>query len=312
MDLKYAKLIIILFLAFTIIFDLLGAIIFAIVITFLTKGVFERINRFIKERSISAFIITFAVFAVIIFPIAIVIQSVIANVNLIQNFVSDIVAKLVSLTKGSGSQTITTATNILTQKIINAMGGFLIIAPKKIIDLFIMLSLIYYFLRDGPKIRSYVYSIVKEKKERQIIQELENLLEGVIIGNILAAIVIGMTSYGIFFILGVKFAELLAVAVAIAALIPIIGTWIVYIPLITYNILLKNHPLAIALLVALVIMQILELYLAPKLSSHITKIHPAILIVGFIGGPLFFGVKGIILGPLILGAAKIILDSYRK
>ncbi len=312
MDLKHAKLILILLLAFAVIFDLLGAIVFAVVIAYLTKPLFEYLHRFIRHRATTALMVCFLVLLAIIFPIAFAVSSLLTNSGQIVNFVSDIAVKFTELAKGAGSGSIRGFTELFMQKVLSALSGALMNVPKRIIDLFIMLTLVYYFLKDGPKIRNYIYSLAKETREKNIIVELEKLLHGVIVGNIFAAIIMGLIAYAIFLAFGVEFAAILAVIIGLSALIPIIGPWLVYIPLILYYLLTKSYQLALAFILVAVLMQFLEIYLAPRLSEHIVKIHRAILIIGYIGGPLMFGAKGIIIGPLILGAAKIILDAYRK
>lgn len=312
MDFKNTKLIVIILLSIAVILDLLGPIVFAIVVTYLTKKIFDYLNKIINNRALSAFLVTFGVLVVIAFPVAVIAQSIVANASAIAGFSSDIILKITTLTKGVGSGTAGTLTGMFEQKVISALSGFIVEVPKVMLDLFVMLILVYYFLKDGPKIHDYVHGLAKEKKDKEILKQLEGLLEGVIVGNILAAIAIGFVSYLLFLVLGIKFAAILAIGVGFAALVPVIGVWIVYVPLIAYYGLIGNYPAAAAIGTAFVFAQVLEIYLGPKLSSHMTNIHPAILLLGFIGGPLLFGAKGIILGPLILGAAKIILDSYRK
>ena len=54
------------------------------------------------------------------------------------------------------------------------------------------------------------------------------------------------------------------------------------------------------------------MYIRPALSSHYADIHPLILLIGFLSGPLVYGIVGFIVGPLILGITYAILDSFRK
>jgi predicted PurR-regulated permease PerM len=54
------------------------------------------------------------------------------------------------------------------------------------------------------------------------------------------------------------------------------------------------------------------MYIRPALSSHYAEIHPLILLIGFISGPLVYGLVGFVVGPLILAVTYTVLDSYRK
>ncbi|MCQ8904916.1 MAG: AI-2E family transporter, partial [Methanothermobacter sp.] len=55
----------------------------------------------------------------------------------------------------------------------------------------------------------------------------------------------------------------------------------------------------------------IDIYLRPKLSGKYADIHPMIFLVGFLGGPVVWGVAGFIVGPLVLGLAYAALEAYR-
>jgi predicted PurR-regulated permease PerM len=59
-------------------------------------------------------------------------------------------------------------------------------------------------------------------------------------------------------------------------------------------------------------MSALDIYLRPKISSKYADIHPLIFILGFLCGPLVFGLVGFILGPLILGVTYAAVSTYKK
>jgi predicted PurR-regulated permease PerM len=54
-------------------------------------------------------------------------------------------------------------------------------------------------------------------------------------------------------------------------------------------------------LILAVALNIFDFYIRPYLSGRDADIHPLIFILGFISGPLMFGLVGFIIGPLILG-----------
>jgi predicted PurR-regulated permease PerM len=53
------------------------------------------------------------------------------------------------------------------------------------------------------------------------------------------------------------------------------------------------------------------MYIRPALSSKYADIHPLILFIGFLSGPLVFGIVGFILGPLFLGITYAVLKSFK-
>ena len=54
-----------------------------------------------------------------------------------------------------------------------------------------------------------------------------------------------------------------------------------------------------------------DLYIRPALSSKYADIHPLILFLGFVSGPLVFGIVGFIVGPLLLGITYAVIKSYK-
>ena len=176
---------------------------------------------------------------------------------------------------------------------------------------FIMLTMLFFFLRDGSKIKEYLISLAKDEKQEKLLLDVGKLLRAIIRGYFAAAIIIGVVAWVFFMLLGFEYSIILAIGVGLGALFPIIGVWIVYIPLIVYEFLIGNYVLGAMLIGVAVFVIFLELYLSPKISSYKGKIHTGIMLLGFIGGPLVFGMKGLILGPMILGTLKLLLDQFR-
>ena len=78
------------------------------------------------------------------------------------------------------------------------------------------------------------------------------------------------------------------------------------------DILSGNYPRAIVVLLFGFFLSTIDMYIRPALSSHYADIHPLILVIGFLSGPLVYGIVGFIVGPLILGITYAVLDNYRK
>ena len=54
------------------------------------------------------------------------------------------------------------------------------------------------------------------------------------------------------------------------------------------------------------------MYIRPAISGRYADIHPLILLLGFVSGPLIMGIVGFILGPLILGVAFAVIKTYKE
>ena len=88
---------------------------------------------------------------------------------------------------------------------------------------------------------------------------------------------------------------------AILAILPIIGPYLVWIPIGVYLISTGNVIPGILLLVyGIVIISSIDNLIRPFIISARSKVHPAVILIGILGGLYFMGMVGIILGPLIL------------
>ena len=60
------------------------------------------------------------------------------------------------------------------------------------------------------------------------------------------------------------------------------------------------------------VLSLSDMYIRPAIAGKYAEIHPLILLIGFLSGPLVYGIVGFIIGPLILGITYTVLDNYRK
>ena len=113
-------------------------------------------------------------------------------------------------------------------------------------------------------------------------------------------------------ILGYPFGVFLGVITGILQLIPVFGPWPIYWILFFLDVMSGNYPRAVIVLIFGFFLSSIDMYIRPALSSHYADIHPLILLIGFLSGPLVYGIVGFIVGPLILGITYAVLDNYRK
>ena len=184
-----------------------------------------------------------------------------------------------------------------------------------ILDLFILVCSVFYFVRDGDKCIKFVKDFVPaESKEffEKTIESVKDVLRSIFYGHFLTSLIIGIFACIGYSILGYPFGIFLGVITGILQLIPIFGPWPIYWSLFFIDVLTGNYPRAIIVLLFGFFLSTVDMYIRPALSSHYADVHPLILLIGFLSGPLVYGVVGFIIGPLILGITYAVLDSYRK
>ena len=183
------------------------------------------------------------------------------------------------------------------------------------LDLFILVCSVFYFVRDGDTCIEFIRSFVPDDSKDffdSTLDSIEDVLRSIFYGHFLTSVIIGIFGCIGYSLLGYPYGIFLGVMTGILQLIPIFGPWPIYWALFFIDILSGNYPRAVIVLLFGFFLSTIDMYIRPALSSHYADIHPLILLIGFLSGPLVYGVVGFIIGPLILGITYTVLDNYRK
>ncbi|GAG19280.1 unnamed protein product, partial [marine sediment metagenome] len=116
-----------------------------------------------------------------------------------------------------------------------------------------------------------------------------------------------------YFIFGVPNALLLTILTIFVGIIPLIGPWLVWVPIDIYLFASGHSGAGFGLLIyGLVVISWLDTIIRPLIVSRKSQINPAIVIIGMIGGLFVFGILGLLAGPLILAYVLLVIELYRK
>ena len=97
----------------------------------------------------------------------------------------------------------------------------------------------------------------------------------------------------------------------IASIIPLIGPWAVWVPVVIGLLISEKTFAAIFLLIySIFIVTLFENIATPILVSKKSKTPTSLTLIGIIGGIIVFGIFGIILGPLIMAYLTILFEIY--
>lgn len=112
-----------------------------------------------------------------------------------------------------------------------------------------------------------------------------------------------------FFILRVPNFFMFGVICGILDVLPYVGTIIVFIPIIIYNIIMKNFIIAFGLICVYILVQIVREVLEAKFLGARLDIHPLVILLSIYIGVKIFGILGILVGPMYSILAKEIIYS---
>ena len=213
------------------------------------------------------------------------------------------------------SATITSSINEIGKYVLNYLVKFLSSLMNFALDLFILICSVFYFARDGDRCFEFIKSFVPKDSLDffdSTVESVKDVLRSIFYGHFLTSVIIGIFGAIGYSLLGYPYGIFLGVITGILQLIPIFGPWPIYWILFFTDIMSGNYPRAIVVLLFGFFLSTVDMYIRPALSSHYADIHPLILLIGFLSGPLVYGIVGFIVGPLILGITYAVLDNFRK
>ena len=280
--------------SFFVIKELIFAILYSTVLAFFFYPVYDRINSFIKVRSISAMIVIVIIIFIVTTPLVFVSNRMIHESIEFYDIVKGLDFGSTPFVK-EGLQNIITTISV-------TANDFLYSLPTRLLNIFVSLFLLFYFFIDGKMLfENFKKFLPLDKKKKELyFNEFRNVAYSVVYGSVLTGIIIGIL-FGIgFYIFQVESPIILAFIVMILVILPIVGSALVWLPISVLKMINGDTTNGIGLIIYGVILSLLANLLSYRIMSKKAKLHPALTVIGVIGGLKFFGFIGVIFGPFVL------------
>ncbi len=196
---------------------------------------------------------------------------------------------------------------------IGNLGYLFASVTELVLMVFLSILGVFYFLRDGGRLKARALSLLplSRRYAELIFERLETMVNSVIRGSLVVAIVQGIaTGFG-FWIFGVPNPAFWGLVTVIAALLPTFGTSVITFPGALYLYLTGHTGPAIGLAIwALMGVGLIDNFLAPQIMKHGTSLHPFLILLSVLGGIAWLGPIGFLAGPLILSFIFALLEIY--
>jgi predicted PurR-regulated permease PerM len=185
---------------------------------------------------------------------------------------------------------------------------------KFFVNFFIFILAFYYFIKDGEHLKKALIDLspFNDMRDEEILKKLGVAIMSIAKGSILIAFIQGALSMAGFSIFGVPSPVLWGGIATVAALIPGLGTSLVFLPVILFMLFIGETGSAVGLLIwGIVAVGLIDNFLGPKLVGKGIKIHSVLILISALGGIAFFGPLGFIFGPITLSFLFTLLEIYR-
>lgn len=198
---------------------------------------------------------------------------------------------------------------------LDASSSLLADLPSFILQFSVFLFTLYFSIKDSEKIKKYITELspLSQSTENKFATEFRQITNSIVFGQIVVGIIQGLLLGLGLWVLGVKRVLFLTTIAIIISIIPVVGAWLVWIPVSFYLFISGNTVGAtILFFYGLLFISTIDNVLRPYfISKRSHNLNIFVAIIGTLGGLYTFGVIGLILGPLVLSYLLIIIDFYK-
>lgn len=181
------------------------------------------------------------------------------------------------------------------------------------IGLFLLAVTLYYFYLNGPRWRDELIRLLPlpPSDVRTFIARFHQVSLAVLLGNVGTAVVQGIVGTIGYVIIGAPAPFVFGVFTVLAALLPMVGTALVWIPLAAWMAISQSWIRALILVAyGLLVIGTVDNVARPLLTRRGLRENPLLIFLAVFGGLASFGVAGLFLGPLVMALTITVLDLY--
>jgi predicted PurR-regulated permease PerM len=304
-----------------------SAIVGAIVLAVVTQRPYDWLASRIKNRSLCAAVALILIVLAVIVPTFFLAQKLSeqavntvhafrngAHQEKITSFIANRPALANRIEDFTSSIDINNATRSTAAYLGGNLAGFLGHSVRIITQLVVMLFLLFFLLRDRALALTSLRVLLPlyEDESTELLDRVGNTILATALGRLTIAAVQGVLAGLAFWVLGVPGVILWAFTLAVCAMIPAFGSFLVWGPVAIY-LGLGGHWGKAALLAVwgAVIVSTIDNILYPILVGSHLRAHTATILLSILGGIAVFGPIGIVLGPVLFTLASTLLDIWR-
>lgn len=311
---------IVLYLSYLIIKPYFLAIIIGFIFAYFLYPIHKRLKKYIPNRTLSVGILLFLSLLLLAGLTYFTAHTLInESVNLyqgIKNVNFDAVSKPLIEFFGNNvdieshlKNALSTALNFILEQ----LSDFAFRLPQYILTIFVALFILYYILKDEEGIAEAIKRALpfRQKEKTILLEKIRVVFKATVYGTIITALAQGLLGTIGLFIFNSPAPLFFGAMMVLAATLPYLGASLVWLPIGIYLISIGDVYNGVGLLIyGVVIVSTIDNLIRPYVISKQSQLHPAISLLGVLGGILLFGFVGVIIGPLILALCITIAEFY--
>lgn len=310
--------------AFLIVRNQLGAVVLALALGYLLQPVYQWLLPKVRKPWAATSIVMLLVFVVLLGPFVLLVilfvgdaQRFLATLESREDVRSSLADFLESLGLPDGS------VDAMAIRILEGGATYLqeaavpiaTFAVEFVIALVVFLILLFYVIRDGPKLASYLKEVLPAPNADvgRMLEKVGDRIKAIALGTVLVAIIQAALAGLGWWVLDLPAPVFWAFVMLVVELVPMVGSFVVLLPAAAWSFAQGDIVAGVGLLVLNFIMVgLVDDILRPYLIGKRSGVHPALILVGIVGGIPLFGLSGLVLGPLLMGLLAPLFEAWAR
>lgn len=305
-----------------------SAIVWALTLAVLFIPLQRWLERKTHHKNVAALIAVLVIALIVVVPVIFVIQRLTLQVASGAELVSGKLASGEWRRVLEAQPKISSVTNLITEHLdipgtvknvaswlSKAAGGVVMGSVYHIINFCLVFYLLFFFLRDRHSALTSLRKFLplSHKGVEHLFTRVADTIHATIYGTLAVAAIQGLLGGLMFWWLGLPAPLLWGVVMALLAIIPVLGSFVIWMPAALFLMLEGSwgKALILALWGALIVGTIDNL-LRPVFVGNRLKLHTVLAFISVIGGLMLFGASGFVLGPITLTIMMVLCEQWSQ
>jgi len=193
------------------------------------------------------------------------------------------------------------------------VGGLLADIVVLVFQLFVTLFALFFFLRDAGTIMREVGRVLpfEDVRKERMIRQTRDLVYASIAAALVIASLQGLAGGLVFAVLGIGAPVFWGVMMGFLALLPFVGTWVVWMPAAVWLIAIGQVVSGVILAtLGVTVVAGIDNFLRPAMLSGRAQMNGLLMFISLLGGVSVFGLLGIVIGPLVSAIVTGLFEAY--
>jgi predicted PurR-regulated permease PerM len=182
-------------------------------------------------------------------------------------------------------------------------------------QMLITLFVLFYFFRDRERVLELVRQLVplSEAETDEVFARVADTIRATVAGTLFVAAIQGFLGGLMFWWLGLPAPALWGVVMALLALVPYLGAFVVWAPAALWLALEGHWGKALLLTIwGTIAIGLIDNLLYPILVGSRLRLHTLPVFIAILGGVALFGAAGAILGPVVLAITEALIHVWQR